>query len=546
MPDGAAPVVAESGVKPVLVAPAAVTDSSTPAAEDGPSPTEEEHPFDAEGAEYEYEDERARVFLAGGAYATVAIDRYDDLPAIFGKIDTAASPRVALVARRGNRELQRALSMRRLQRHLDLHGKELILVTRSRALRMRAREEDMPAVGSLGRVNFQNYGRPGLHFGWLTLRLPSAGGLLGVLVLVAAVIGGLGVLLWYVPTGKVTVFLPVTPQEDVLELALDSQVSAVNLEKGLVPAKRRDVVVTRSFYRPATGVVQIPTNNAAVALRFTNRANAALRVPKGTVVIADNGTRFTTGNDADLPRVNATADVVALAQVPGTVGNVPANSIRRIEGDIGFRAAVTNPTPGEKGTDTSQQVVAETDREGVRTFADAVLLDAAQQDLRQRFAETATLFPSSASVTVIDVVAAPPVGAPGKYTEVKVTGRVSMLTADDGDLRQVYANVFRPRIGPNEMLVAEEFKTIVEATGEPDATTDRLPVTLRVQTATAPYLDKGQIRAAIAGKSKTAAERAIREYVESPAPPQISISPGWAPRLPRMADRISVSFAAAR
>ena len=152
---------------------------------------------------------------------------------------------------------------------------------------------------------------------------------------------------------------------------------------------------------PATGVVQIPTSSAAVALRFTNRTNAALHVPKGTVVIADNGTRFTTGNDIDLPRLNTTADVVALAQVPGTVGNVPANSVRRIEGDIGFRAAVTNPAAGEKGTDTPQTVVAEADREGVRAFADAVLLDAAQQDLRQRFAETATLFPPVSLISTV-------------------------------------------------------------------------------------------------------------------------------------------------
>ncbi len=94
--------------------------------------------------------------------------------------------------------------------------------------------------------------------------------------------------------------------------------------------------------------------------------------------------------------------------------------------------------------------------------------------------------------------------------------------------------------------VDEEFKTIVEGTGEPDRTTDRLPVTLRAQTATAPYLDKKEIREAIAGKSRAAAVRAIRDRVESPTPPQITISPGWAPRLPRMAGRITVSFAAAR
>lgn len=499
-----------------------------------------------DGEDAAYEDERARVFLAGGAYATVAIDRYDDLAAIFGKIDTAASPRVALVARRGNQELQRALSMRRLQRHLDLHGKELILVTRSRPLRLRAREEDLPAVGSLRRVNFQTYGQRGLHLGWLALRLPSLSALAALVLLVIAVLGGLAALAWYLPTAAVTVYLPVTPQEATFALTLDPQAATVDLPNGVIPAKRREVVVTRAIYRPATGAVPIPTSPAAVALRFTNRTNGPVRVPAGTVVIADNGTRFTVGNDINLPRANASADVVALAQVPGTVGNVPANSVRRIEGDLGFRVVVTNPAPGEKGTDVPQQVVAEADREGVRSFADAVLIDAATQELRQRFGASAMLFPGSATVSITEVVAVPPVGAPAKYTEVTVTGRVSMLSADDADLRQVYVARFRPHAGPDEMLLEEEFRTVVERTDEPERATDRVPVVVRAQAATAPYVDRRQLRAALAGVSRTEVERVIRQFVESPAAPQVRMSPGWARWLPRQTDRIAITFAAVR
>lgn len=495
--------------------------------------------------EPEYEDERARAFLAGGAYATVAIDRYDDLPAIFGKIDAAASPRVALVAARGNRELQRALSMRRLQRHLDLHGKDLILVSRSRALRLRAREEELPAVGSLRRVNFQTYGRGGLQLGWLTLRLPSIGALTGLMLLVAALLAGAAVLFWYLPRAEVTIFLPVTAQQDTLELTLDGQTTTVDLENGIVPARRRDVTTTRSIYRPATGVVQVPTNHAAVGLRFTNRTNAALVVPKGTVVVAANNVKFTVGNDVNLPRLNATADVVALAQQPGTIGNIPPNSATRIEGDLAQRVAVTNPAAGEKGTDTPQQVVSEADVEGVRAFAEPILVDGATQDLLQRFAETATVFMPGASAQISELKATPPVNVPAPYTEVKVTGRVSLLTAEDADLNQVYVNHFRSRISPEEMLLDGEFTTTVVGNGALERAVDRLPITVQVEAFTAPFLDRATVQQALAGKSKKGVEQVVRALVDGSVPPTVKISPGWAPRVPRRAERITVIFAPA-
>jgi hypothetical protein len=493
--------------------------------------------------EPEYEDERARAFLAGGAYATVAIDRYDDLASVFGKIDAAPSPRVALVAARGNQELQRALSMRRLQRHLDLTGKDLILVTRSRALRLRAGEEDLPAVGSLRRVDFRTYGRGGLRLGWLTLRLPSLGALMAVLLLVGAVVAGAAVLFWYLPEAEVTVYLPVTPYEDTFDLTLDGQTTLVNLENGVVPARRREVVVSRSIYRPATAIIEVPNERAAVALRFTNRTNQPVVVPKGTVVAANNGMKFTVANDVNLPRQGATGDVVALAQQPGAAGNIPPNTAVQIEGDLGPRVGVTNPAPGERGTNRPQQVVGQGDVEGVRAFAEAVLIDAAIQDLRQRLAETATIIEPGASIEILDVQSTPPVNQPAKFADVRVTARASLLTIDDADLRQVYVNHFRQRLPPDQMLLEDDFTTTVVRSGDLERTTDRLPVTVNAQMLAAPYLDRAALRDALTGETKTGAQRVILGFLPDAAPPQVKLSPGWVPRLPRKADRIDITFA---
>jgi hypothetical protein len=511
---------------------------------DDPMPSEDlplaDDELDAE--EYGDEDAHARAFLAGGAFATVAIDRYDDLPAIFGKIDSAPSPRVALVAARGNRELQRALSMRRLQRHLDLTGKDLILVTRSRALRLRAREEALPAVGNLRRVNFQTYGRDGLRLGPLTIPLPSFGAIVGLLVLVAAVLGAAAVVFWFLPKAQVSVFVPATTAQETFNLMLDGQATTVNVETGTIPARRREVLVTRSIFRPATGIAQVPTDHAAVALRFTNRTNAPIVVPKGTVAVTNSGIRFTVANDVDLPRQNAASDVLALAQQPGTAGNVPPNSVVVVDGELAGRVNVTNPAPGEKGTDTPTQIVSESDVEGVRQFVEPILIDAAVQELLLRFAETSTVFGASANVEIIEVKSTPSATFPAKYADVQVTGRVSVLTAEDVDLRQYYVSRFRPLIPPNTMLLEDQFNTTVLATGPIERASDRLPVTVEARALTAPFIDRTLLEQSLVGESKQGVERIVGGIVESQVPPLVKLSPGWVPRLPRRADRIEVTF----
>jgi hypothetical protein len=518
---------------------------SAPSADDAVNGHHADAPLHAENGHEDLDEERARAFLAGGAYATVAIDRYDDLPAIFGKLDAAASPRVALVAARGNHELQKPLSMRRLLRHLDLTGKDVILVSRSRGLRIRAHEESMPAVGSLRRVNFQTYGRRGLRLGWLTLRLPSLGAVLGLLVLAAAFAGGAAVLFWYLPTAEVMVYLPTTTLEETLDVTLDGQATNVNAAAMTVPARRREVTITRNFYRQATGTQVVPQTSAAVGLRFANRTFQPVRVPQGTVVIAQNGMRFVTGNDVDLPRQNAVADVVALAQEPGTRGNVPPNSITRVEGDLAARVSVTNPAAGEKGSDLTRRVVTEGDIEGVRTYADPVLIDAARHDLTLRLAETATVFDASAAAQVTEIVATPPAGSVAQFTDVRVTGKASMLTVDNLDLRQLYIGRFRPMLAPDQMLLDREFRTTPLANGEPDRAFDRLPVTIRAEAYVAPLMDGAALRAALAGKSKAQAAEALAATVELPQPPTIKMTPNWAPNLPRVTDRITIVYAPA-
>lgn len=473
------------------------------------------------------------------SFAAIAIRRDDDLASVFGKISAADSPRVALVAPRGNRELATQLGMRRLQRHLDLSGRDLILVTRSRVLRLRAREEGLPSVTSLKRVNFERHGS-GLHLGWVTLRLPTLGALLAVAVFVAAVALGLAVLFWYVPSATVTVLVPVETVGDTVQLIADTKATDVNIERGVVPARRREIMVTRTLPGPVTGSSLVPQDHAAVGLTFSNRTNRAITVPKGTVIHATTGMQFTLAADVALqPRIGATGEALALAQRPGTPGNVPRNSATRIDGAMNNDVAVTNPNPGEKGTDVRQSVVSEQDVQFLRGLAEAYLADAARKEFLARFAASETVFADGATIELTECAPAPAIGQAARYVEVTCTARATTLMVRDEDLRRIYVDRFSKKISPDRMLLEDRFTTTVDLPGQHDATFDRLNIAVRVSNLVAPLVDRSRLRDTLSGKSRESVDTTVRELVDTPHSPEVKLA-GWAFWMPKQSSRITI------
>lgn len=475
-------------------------------------------------------------------FATVVIDRADDLPDVFGKIDTAASARVALLAPRGNRELATPLGMRRLIRHVERSGRDLVLVTRSRVLRLRAREEGLPAVSSLRRVSFS--GRPrGLQLGWITLRPPALGTVLALLFAAATALLGGVVLFGYLPAARVTVYLPVEPLDDVLEITADTRASEVNVTRAVVPARRQEVALTRTLVGPATGSTMVPAEHAAVALVFANRTSQPVRVPKGTVVVASTGMPFTVGNDVDLPgRVGASGEAIALAQRPGTVGNVPRNTVTRIE-DPGLSrvVSVTNPSPGEKGADVRQPVVSEGDVQLLRDAAAAYLLGAARREVGAGQAPGDVVFTDGARLEIEDCTPLPPAGQIARYVELTCRARASLLVVARKDLQQVYIERLRPRLAPDRMLLADTFRTTVDQAGQFDATLDRLTVPVHIGVLAAPAVDRGALKRELTGKTREGAERVLHQRLQTSLPARVEL-PGWAPWLPRVSSRIELVF----
>jgi len=196
----------------------------------------------------------------GRDFAAVVVHREDSLTAIFGKLDAADSPRVALVAPRGNEELAKPLGMRRLRRHIDMTGKDLMLVTHSGSLKSRAREVGLASVGNIRNVDFERYGRRGVNLGGIIVPLPGLGLFLRLAAFIAAIAVLGGAVLLYLPEATVQVYPQIQTLSNTAQITIGTAIASVNAATGDVPAHRRSTAISWTVYYPAHGqtTVQAP------------------------------------------------------------------------------------------------------------------------------------------------------------------------------------------------------------------------------------------------------------------------------------------------
>lgn len=111
----------------------------------------------------------------------------------------------------------------------------------------------------------------------------------------------------------------------------------------------------------AFGFERQPAVAASATLTFgrTNAAGEPYLIPVGTVAETAAGVRFVTTVDATILVGTTTANAVAIAEVPGASGNVPANGISRLTTLIPGIESVTNALAAFGGRDEESDAAQE-------------------------------------------------------------------------------------------------------------------------------------------------------------------------------------------
>ena len=204
-------------------------------------------------------------------------------------------------------------------------------------------------------------------------------------VLIASVFIAIILLLAYlIPSA--TVFL--TPEKKLQQMEIplfDEQGN--NLLTNILPIHTTTLSLNSQAEISTTGEISIPHTTATGSIQFTNITNAAVEIPAGTTlyaVIDEQQILVETERSVSLPaEVDSIITTSIIASNPGQQGNLPANSITNLVGDLSFYVTALNPTAMTGGSDQTTQAPSKDDYTQLR----AQLTEDIQQQAQEKFTQ---------------------------------------------------------------------------------------------------------------------------------------------------------------
>jgi hypothetical protein len=490
----------------------------------------------------------------------IQLDPHDDVTSVRDKLLWAKTPRILLVYPRRSRILARTLDLRLLQRHAVSLGAQLAIVAQLEEIRLAARELGIPIFKTAAiaqrktwetkhttETTVRSTPRPALR----QMRRDVFPGearwrnLLGIRLLFfsLAVLAVLALLLIFLPSATVKLSPETQMQSLAISVNSSSKVSTVNLT-GSLPSRPTFAVYKRSKTAPVTGSLIIPNTRAASLVRFSNLTTGVAGIPAGTVVCTTGSpvVRFATTMDAVVPAgVGKTLDVPVQAVDPGSSGNLPADTLVALEGDLGTSLAVTNPSPTTGGSDRSAPVQTANDRTRLRAALVSEILEQCKTSLPKSIGQGDTFFPDTLAVgQVLSETYFPADGQTGATLSLTLSLQCQAQYASAVDVD----TLARLALDANLPDGFEPDSTAVTTANSSTPVTDEDGITrwkVQAQRLLHARLDPMEVTQLIEGRNPDNAGRRLAESLRMAAAPKIKITPAWWPWLPLVPFRIAVS-----
>jgi hypothetical protein len=218
-----------------------------------------------------------------------------------------------------------------------------------------------------------------------------------------AVLAILAVLSLFVPSATIQLSPATEWQSLTFTIHASASVTTVNLA-GNVPARPTLAVMEHSKTIQTTGSAIVPDAPAKGLVRFRNLTTTLTGIPAGTVISTQTSPviRFATTVDAVVEAgAGKTVDVPVQAVEAGSNGNLPADALVAIEGDLGTSVAVTNPDPMTGGTDRTARIQTAANRLRLHDALLAELLAECKTNLSKALNVGDTFFPDTTTVSQV-------------------------------------------------------------------------------------------------------------------------------------------------
>ena len=489
----------------------------------------------------------------------IPLESHDDLISVRDRMSWAKTPRILLVWPKSAHVDLRPLDLKVLQRHAASLGAQLGLVTRHRNIRREAQALDIPVFGSTGEAQRKPWPERSLHnkrerrisqttllhareqvraqeAAWRSHPITRISFFL-ISVLAVLALGSL-----FIPHAQITLKSETTFQTVTLPVQADPDINSVFIT-GSIPSRQINVLVEGNRETQTSGTVPVPQTKSEGTVTFRNLTDEEVTIPTGTVLTSTGlpGVRFVTMETGELPAgLEETLDVPVQAENPGASGNVEAETILAIEGDLGLLVTVSNDEPTSGGRDRITQAATEKDLAELRESLLDDLEKEALDEIKSSLASDDQFFANTLEIKqILDERYDPPPGQPSSTVALTMRAEFIVSYASRADLEELANTVLNASIPSGFVVTSGElnFETIN------DPQTNASGVTRWVTRVSRPVekkVDTSQIIPLIQGRSMEVATAQL-ESLALASKPDIRLSPEWWPWLPLVPFNITVN-----
>lgn len=489
----------------------------------------------------------------------IPLETHDDLISVRDRMSWAKTPRILLIWPKSERIKLRPLDLKILQRHAESLGAQLGLVVRHRSIRREAQGLDIPVFNSTGEAQRRPWPerdlqgnrkrrRPRQDLRRLRKQARAEEGAWRSHPVTRVVFFTLGVLAvlasasLFIPRAQIIVTPETETQSVTLPVRANPSLKTVSIT-GNIPSRELSVIVEDSMEALTSGEVPVPLTKAGGTVTFRNLTENEVSIPLGTVLTSTGlpGARFLTLEQGKLPGgLDETIDVPIEAENPGATGNVEADTILAIEGNLGLLTTVTNGEPTSGGRDRMTEAATETDRVRLRQNLVEEMEKQALAEMERMLAPDDQIFPDTLTAgQVLQETYDPPAGQPGNKVTINLRVEYTASYASGNDLNELAITVLNTSLP--EGYIATSKPITFEAREE--HTTDSHGVTswqMRISRELEKRVDSGAIIPLVQGRRLTVVTAQLADHLDLPVSPEIRLTPNWWPWMPLIPLNITV------
>jgi hypothetical protein len=345
------------------------------------------------------------------------------------------------------------------------------------------------------------------------------------------------------PGAKIILSPRLEGQSMVFNLVADPTSKSINFAAGSLPTFTREVIVEGHGMAVPTGQVNISDKPAMGTVLFTNQTDQTINIPAETIISTSGSkpVRFiTTSPDEQRLDQHQSASLDARAILPGPSGNLAADELVIVEGQLGNVLSVTNPEAMIGGHDAIVLATTQKDVDSLQQRLLSQLIRDALGELQSSLQKDDLLI--TPTITNVETLAEdyfPGVGEPGNQLELSMKIKVQAQIVS-GETIHTFCNTIMDSYTPqgftplgNSLLISPQNNLAAGADGKA-----HLAITATRQLkAVIPSEKAAQM---IAGRTIQLAIQRLSSSLPLSEQASITISPPWWPRLPFLPMRIEL------